>query len=239
YPLTLEHHKHFNTINSSSVPIACGEKERVGQDNNCVDPALNVRATRELIEKSETLISLFTHVDWSALDAFQIWELLDQSVKEIFSCATKWAQAWDRAKNRFGCQAIELLVVSLEDPKIKDGANCLRFIAFKWQGEINLNFKRLGELRQTRELNQEKVTLATELRQRMPILKNGSLLDDAINSWFCKSVVNDGPDLITICVENEFVRCRITADYLSIIQNGCPKEIRVNVVSTGKENPTL
>ncbi len=237
HPLTIERHKHINSINSSSVPIAPGKKTKDRKSNSSVDPILSILAVRELIGKSEALSSHFADVDWSDINASQIWELLDQSVRELFASSARCVQAWDRAKNSFGNQAIELLVVSLEDPKVKDGAKFLVFMAFKWRGELNLkpNLKRLLEIRKKSAQSQEKINLAAELRRRAPIFKNGSLSDDALISWFRKSVVDEGPDLIIIWVENEFVRSRILVDYLSIIQNGCLKEISVNVGSSGKE----
>lgn len=129
-------------------------------------------------------------------------------------------------------------MVSLDDPKIKDGAKFLCFMAFKWRGRLCLkpNLERLWEIRKKRMESQRIIVLAADLRRRTPVLNNGLLSDDTLVSWFRQSVVDEGMELITIWVENEFVRSRILADYLPVMQVGSLKEIRVCIGLNEQEN---
>lgn len=235
YPLTREHHKHINSINSFFVPKTRDKRQEEGQSDNCVDQVLNVSAIRELIEMSEVLTAHFADFKWAGVNALKIWDRLNTCVLEIFPNGSRCVQPWGRAKKRFGIQALELLVVSLEDPKFKDGAKFLGFMAFSWKGDLNLkpNLRRVIDIQKKFSENQGRILLAKELRRKSSAFTSKLLSDEALLSWFRNVRVDEEQEVITIWVENEFVKSRVKADYLPIIQIGCTKEIKVSISCDG------
>ena len=221
HPLSLERQKQDNSNFSLTVPeieFSKGKGEIVG------DVALpsEIASVIALSPKLSAHISL-EHLGENRVTG--IWSQMDKAVATLFADYNTATHTWQRAKQRYGWHAIELLVVCLEDSSVKDGSRFLSYMAHQWRGDMNLNpnLKRIADKQRDLDNNCVKNEKLALLQEQMPLLVEARLPDAVILSWFRDAQMTETGSEITLWLPNSFIASRVRVDYLGSLQKACSK----------------
>lgn len=225
HPLTLERQKQDNSNFSLTVPeIEFYE----GKGETISDVALpsEIAGMIALSPKLSAHISLEQLGENSVTD---VWSPVDKAVAALFTDYNTATHTWQRAKQRYGWHAIELLVVCLEDSSVKNGNRFLSYMAHQWCGDMNLkpNLKRITDKQKGKHDAGLKTEKLTQLQEQLPLLVKAGLSDGVILSWFRDARITEIGSEITIWVQNSFIASRVRADYLVQLQKACSKPIHI------------
>lgn len=142
------------------------------------------------------------------MSAVDLWEWLAVRVSVIFPNHNTASHTWPWSIKKFGWRAVELLVVALEDPQIKDGSKFIGGMTHKWDYPLQLspNLKRIKALREKdklagqQDLKVAKLKLESLFHERLSHhLKRGEFL-----GWFSKLSVVETVSQLTLVTEKPF-----------------------------------
>lgn len=227
HPLTLERQKQDNSNFSLTVPkIDCSK----GKGETISDVAL----PSEIAGMIALSPKLSAHICLERLDessVTDVWLQVDKAVVALFADYNTATHTWQRAKQRYGWHAIELLVVCLEDSSVKDGGRFLSYMAHQWRGDMNLkpNLKRIAARQKGKEADGLKNDKLALLQEQMPLLVKAGLSDGAILSWFCDARMTETGSEITVLLPSRFIASRVRADYLGSLQKACSKSVHIDL----------
>ena len=94
-----------------------------------------------------------------AMSAEDLLDWLALRVSEIYPTHNTGSHTWPWAIKKFGWKAVELLVVALEDPQIKDGSKFIGGMTHKWDYPLQLspNLKRIKAMRKLENVPESKI----------------------------------------------------------------------------------
>ena len=144
-----------------------------------------------------------------AMSAEDLLDWLALRVFEIYPTHNTASHTWPWAIKKFGWKAVELLVVALEDPQIKDGSKFIGGMTHKWDYPLQLspNLKRIKAVRKLEKRAREQdskfdnLKINSAFHERLSHhLKWGEFL-----GWFSKITILETADQLTLITDIHYV----------------------------------